>query len=88
MAIGVKKATDYRNIDGTLYEVHPKTEASQVVYGSETVASALAAKADAANAIKKNDVLYDLNAFMPFRIYQEKLDNTFYAAGNFRHRSR
>lgn len=34
MAILVKKITDYRKIENHLVEVHPKTEASQVVYNS------------------------------------------------------
>ena len=39
MAITVKKITDYRKFsDGNLYEVHPKTEASQVT-GLSTVAT-------------------------------------------------
>ncbi len=39
MAIGTKKVTDYRKLtDGVLYEVHPKTEASQVT-GLATVAT-------------------------------------------------
>ena len=41
MAIATKKVTDYRKISDTLYEVHPKTEASQVIYGTTTVKTTL-----------------------------------------------
>ncbi len=40
MAIAVKKTTDYRKFENTLYEVHPKTEAAQVVGASGTLADA------------------------------------------------
>ena len=41
MAILVKKITDYRKIDNKLVEVHPKTEASQVLTSSGTLDDAV-----------------------------------------------
>ena len=71
MPIAVKKITDYRKIDNKLVEVHPKTEASQVITSSGSLDDAvinIAAKANTAftaTATQADGTTFDFSVTHP-----------------------